>query len=222
MGAAKAHGTCGGGGSSPGRSLPRTYSLERKGLQKYVSLPSDAALLQAVGTSSAGIAHLQGLQQPPTAESATPPSTGGLPAGKSGLAATSTGLAALARAGKIFNTNSVFDLEVSGLITTAFLVLSCLVLFLSYSCLHVMACVKIIGPDEKALIAVGDSWEWTPNKRLLQNVTEASMYHMKRATILNRFGSSQLVALPMLKCMRFVFNDFTSLKKVRTEPQSRC
>lgn len=72
----------------------------------------------------------------------------------------------------------------------------------------------MIGPDEKALIAVGDSWEWTSNKRLLQNVTEASFYHMKRSTIVTKVGSSHLAALPMLKCLRLVFNDFSSMRSV--------
>ncbi len=73
---------------------------------------------------------------------------------------------------------------------------------------------KVIGPDEKALIAVGDSWEWTSNKRLLQNVTEASFYHMKRSTIVSKVGSSQMAALPALKCLRLMFNDFASLRSV--------
>lgn len=110
--AVKSGGGSGGAPPSPGQTLPRTFSQERKGLQKYVSLPADAAVLAQSGTSSAGIAHLQGLQ-PLTAETTVAaPSTSAGP-NKGGLATTSTGLAALARAGKLFNTNCVFDLEVS-------------------------------------------------------------------------------------------------------------
>jgi Leucine-rich repeat (LRR) protein len=32
--------------------------------------------------------------------------------------------------------------------------------------------LEMIGPNEKALIAVGDSWEWVQSKRLFNNVTE--------------------------------------------------
>lgn len=75
--------------------------------------------------------------------------------------------------------------------------------------------MQIIGPDEKALIAVGDNWEWTPTKRLLLNVTEASLYHMKRQSVLSKFGSAQFAAMPALRCLRLVFNDFATLKQVR-------
>jgi hypothetical protein len=74
--------------------------------------------------------------------------------------------------------------------------------------------LQAIGPDEKALIAVGDNWEWTPNKRLLVNVTEASFYHMKRQAVLAKLGAAQLAMMPLLKCLRFVYNDFTTLKSV--------
>ena len=61
---------------------------------------------------------------------------------------------------------------------------------------------------------MGDNWEWTSNKRLLQNVTEASFYHMKRSTIVSKVTSSHLAALPALKCLRLMFNDFSSLRSV--------
>jgi len=93
---------------------PPTSHLERKGLQKYVNVSAEA-LAQAAGTSSAGIAHLQGLQQQPQQQQ---PSSNfdaagvALPTGRSAVAATSIGLAALARAGTLLSTNSIFDLEV--------------------------------------------------------------------------------------------------------------
>ena len=77
-----------------------------------------------------------------------------------------------------------------------------------------MCISQIIGPDEKALVCVGENWEWTQNKRLLLNVTEAGLFHMKRETILAKFGPSQLAALPALKSVRLVNNDFHSLKSV--------
>ena len=48
--------------------------------------------------------------------------------------------------------------------------------------------LELIGPNEKALVAVGDSWEWVQAKRLLVNVTEASLYHMKRSVITSKFS----------------------------------
>lgn len=74
--------------------------------------------------------------------------------------------------------------------------------------------MQVIGPDEKALVAVGDNWEWTPTKRLLLNVTEASLYYMKRQNVLSKFGAAQLASMPALKCLRFVSTDFSSLKSV--------
>ena len=74
--------------------------------------------------------------------------------------------------------------------------------------------MQVIGPDEKALVAVGDNWEWTPTKRLLLNVTEASLYYIKRQNVLSKFGAAQLASMPALKCLRFVSTDFSSLKSV--------
>lgn len=62
---------------------------------------------------------------------------------------------------------------------------------------------------------MGDNWEWTPTKRLLLNVTEASLYHMRRQSVLSKFGSAQFASMPALKCLRLVFNDFATLKQVR-------
>eukprot|EP01032_Pedospumella_encystans_P011945 gene11945-13854_t len=92
---------------------PPTSSMERKGLQKYVNVSAEA-LAQAAGTSSAGIAHLQGLQQQQQQQPSSNLDAAGaaLPTGRSAVAATSIGLAALARAGTLLSTNSIFDLEV--------------------------------------------------------------------------------------------------------------
>eukprot|EP01034_Spumella_vulgaris_P025829 gene25829-32325_t len=94
------------------------------------------------------------------------------------------GLAALARSGRLSAAQSIFDLE-------------------------------IIGPDEKALIAVGDAWDWPPGRqRLLLNVSEASLYHMRRETIISRFGAQQLACMPALRLLRLVGNDFHTLAHV--------
>lgn len=69
---------------------------------------------------------------------------------------------------------------------------------------------------------MGDNWEWTPTKRLLVNVTEASFYHMKRQTLVSKLGSNQFASLPALKCLRLVFNDFTTLKNVCTVHTVAC
>ena len=120
----KASSRSGGAGSSPsprtmtGASAssqhPPTSTTERKGLQKYVNVSADA-LAQAAGTSSAGIAHLQGLQQQQQQQlpsSNLDAAGAALPAGRSAVAATSIGLAALARSGTLLSTNTIFDLEV--------------------------------------------------------------------------------------------------------------
>ncbi len=73
---------------------------------------------------------------------------------------------------------------------------------------------QIIGPDEKALIAVGDSWEWTQSRRLLLNVTEASLYHMRRETVLAKFSAAHVASLPALRTLRLIGNDFSTLANV--------
>ena len=73
---------------------------------------------------------------------------------------------------------------------------------------------KIIGPEEKAIVIVGDNWEWSSSKRLLGNVVEASICYTKRQTILSKFTLNQIQHLPALKSIRFYSNDFTSLNNV--------
>ena len=73
--------------------------------------------------------------------------------------------------------------------------------------------LELIAPNEKALVAVGDSWEWVQAKRLLVNVTEASLYHMKRSVITSKF-SCNISWLPALNCLRLVNNELSSFKDV--------
>lgn len=92
-------------------------AAERKGMQKYVNIPSDPAAgaaqdgtgdrRGAAGIAVAGSAYEGGAAQIPPQQQA---GAGSIPASKGG-----TGLATLARAGKLFNTQSIFDLEVSKL-----------------------------------------------------------------------------------------------------------
>ena len=74
--------------------------------------------------------------------------------------------------------------------------------------------LEIIGPDEKALIAIGDQWDCPASKRLLFNVTEANLLYMKRDVIVSKFGSSCLSSMNNLKTLRLYHNDFTNLKNV--------
>ena len=92
------------------------------------------------------------------------------------------GIAALARSGKVPNSQSLFDVE-------------------------------LIGPVEKALVVVGETWDWVQAKRLLVNVTEASLYHMKRSVIISKFASN-ISWLPSLKCLRLVNNELESFKDI--------
>lgn len=89
---------------------------QRKGLQKYVPMSSSADARESgttdstsAGRSFGGIA-IAGTAVEGTASLALAAAAGGAKAGGGG--AGSSGLAALARAGKLFNTHSIFDLEV--------------------------------------------------------------------------------------------------------------
>ena len=75
-------------------------------------------------------------------------------------------------------------------------------------------------------MAVGDSWDLQTScgassiasvKRLLQNVTELSLFHIRREIIIVKFSSLQptgITNFPGLKTLRLVGNDFMSLKNV--------
>jgi len=79
--------------------------------------------------------------------------------------------------------------------------------------LYLTPTFQLVAPNEKALIAVGDSWDWVQQKRLLVNVVEASLYHMKKEVIISKF-SSHVSFLPALKCLRFVHNDIETLREL--------
>ena len=78
---------------------------------------------------------------------------------------------------------------------------------------HSLFDLELIGPTEKALVAVGDAWEWVQAKRLLVSVTEASLYHMKRNVVTSKFAAN-ISWLPSLKCLRLFNNDLESLKDI--------
>ncbi len=70
---------------------------------------------------------------------------------------------------------------------------------------------------------MGDAWEWPPGRqRLLLNVSEVSLYHMRRETVLSRFGAQQLACMPVLRLLRLVGNDFHSLASVSTCSLENC
>jgi hypothetical protein len=75
---------------------------------------------------------------------------------------------------------------------------------------------QIINNEEKAIIAIGDGWEWNVPKRLLSSITELYLVHMKRDTIVAKLAgnSAYLSSLMNLKKIYFLNNDFTSLKQV--------
>lgn len=76
--------------------------------------------------------------------------------------------------------------------------------------------VEIINNEEKAIIAIGDGWEWNVPKRLLSSITELYLVHMKRDTIVAKLAgnSAYLSSLMNLKKIYFLNNDFTSLKQL--------
>jgi hypothetical protein len=76
--------------------------------------------------------------------------------------------------------------------------------------------LEIIGPNEKALVAVGDTWEWIQaNKRLLATVVEASLLHVKKEIVVARFVSN-IASLPALKNFRLMHNDIDSIHDLLT------
>lgn len=73
--------------------------------------------------------------------------------------------------------------------------------------------LEVISPQEKALTIVGDAWEWVSNKRLLSNVMEVSIYHVKKETIISKIIPN-FSWLPALKNLRLVNNGIESLKQL--------
>ena len=126
-----------------------------------------------------------------------------------------SGLAALARAGRIASSShSVFDLEVRRILSLCGRVVAPLGV-----CSLINSFFKLVAPNEKALIAVGDAWEWVQAKRLLVNVVEASLYHMKKEVVISKF-SSNISFLPALKCLRLVNNEIETLREFGTVAES--
>ena len=85
--------------------------------------------------------------------------------------------------------------------------------------------IEMCGTNEKAVIAVGNSGEWVhQSKRMFVNVTEMSLFHMKREIILNKLSGvlqSQPIntVLPLLKTLRLVNNDFIYLSHLEFIPE---
>lgn len=74
---------------------------------------------------------------------------------------------------------------------------------------------QILGPEEKILIASGEKWELNIPRKLLLGVTEMCLLHLRREQIVQKTQALSLNTLACLKCLRFLFNDFSSLKQVR-------
>jgi hypothetical protein len=72
---------------------------------------------------------------------------------------------------------------------------------------------QLLGNNEKALIVVGESWEWTHTKRMLVNVTEVSLRHMRRDVIANKFAAN-LSWIPNLKSLTLADNDLKTFADV--------
>ena len=74
---------------------------------------------------------------------------------------------------------------------------------------------QVIGPNEKAMICVGEAWEVPTNKKLLGNVVELSLFHMKGPAIFAKLGSLlSSRSLPCLAVLRLHHNDFHTIKNV--------
>ena len=71
--------------------------------------------------------------------------------------------------------------------------------------------LEVIGPTEKALIIVGENWEWVQTRRLLTTVIEASLYHIKKGPIISKFAIN-ISWLPGLKNFKLVNNEIETLK----------
>lgn len=106
-------------GGTAGAASSGGRAVERKGLQKYVNVPSDIPAAAASsggngasGASFAGIAVAGSAYEQQQQQSQPPNGGAGPPAGAALNSKGGSGLAALARAGKLFNTQSIFDLEV--------------------------------------------------------------------------------------------------------------
>ena len=69
------------------------------------------------------------------------------------------------------------------------------------------------GPNEKALLVVGDNWDWVQSKRMLATVTEVSLEHMKKDIIFGKFASN-LSWLPAMRGLRLCYNDIDAFEDV--------
>mmetsp|Transcript_19686 Transcript_19686/g.21386 ORF Transcript_19686/g.21386 Transcript_19686/m.21386 type:complete len:902 (+) Transcript_19686:58-2763(+) len=78
--------------------------------------------------------------------------------------------------------------------------------------------VEIINSEEKAIIGIGDGWDWNVPKRLYPSITEVYLVHMKREAIIAKFPMIQLQSLVNAKKLFLISNDFTSLKQIQFIP----
>lgn len=74
--------------------------------------------------------------------------------------------------------------------------------------------IEIVAPDEKVLIASGEKWELNVPRKLLLGVTEMCLLHLRRDQLVQKIQAAAMHTLPALKTLRFLFNDFSSIKHV--------
>lgn len=64
------------------------------------------------------------------------------------------------------------------------------------------------------MVIVGEGWDWNAPKRLLSAVTETCLLYVRRECLVSKFNSTHMQSLSSLRTMRFLYNDFSSLKQV--------
>lgn len=76
--------------------------------------------------------------------------------------------------------------------------------------------IEIVSTTEKALIVVGELWDWNQlPKRLLSGVTEVILLHVRKEIITQKFIlPSYLSMLTSLKTITFLDNEFNQLKQL--------
>jgi hypothetical protein len=120
------------------------------------------------------------------------------------------GIAVLARFGRLLKMQSLFDIEVSTLVPlNIHNTIVCAMVKLRFITL-----LQVLGPEEKVMVIVGESWDWNAPKRLISAVTEACVLHIRRECLLSKFNSTHLQSMSSLRTMRFLFNEFSSLRQV--------
>lgn len=78
--------------------------------------------------------------------------------------------------------------------------------------------MKILGAEEKVLIASGEKWDLTLPRRLLAGVTEICLLHIRKDILIQKLNASSLQNFPALRVLRLWDNDLQSLKHLEFLP----